>query len=172
MQIRTYTGKIFNLANPDPEQVDIRVIAHSLARINRFNGHTDRGYSVGLHSLLVCDLAPSWLKLPALFHDAAETYTGDLMTPWKDLLQDFREYERKIEIAICEHVGIDYNLIKSDEIKRLDLIAYMTECRDLMGYIPKGDKFNGLQCAEITIYPVDEDLVETMFLKRFHELTR
>lgn len=38
--IRTFTGKMIDLENPKVEQIDIRDIAHALAQINRYTGHT------------------------------------------------------------------------------------------------------------------------------------
>ncbi|MGC6233494.1 HD family hydrolase, partial [Hafnia paralvei] len=47
--IITFSGKAFNLIEPQREQIVIEDIAHALARENRFNGHTKAAYSVAQH---------------------------------------------------------------------------------------------------------------------------
>ena len=79
--IRTHTGLRFDLLDPRPEAIDPRDVAHALARLCRFGGHVRRFYSVAQHSLLVADLAPLGLELPALLHDASEAYLGDVVAP-------------------------------------------------------------------------------------------
>lgn len=83
--IETYSGKRFDLLNPQPEQVDLADIARSLARINRFTGHTSVPYSVAEHAMHV-----EWfvggdplLRALALHHDDAEAYVGDVSAPMK-----------------------------------------------------------------------------------------
>ncbi|PIV87005.1 phosphohydrolase, partial [Candidatus Kaiserbacteria bacterium CG17_big_fil_post_rev_8_21_14_2_50_51_7] len=44
--IQTYTGKVFDLAEPKEEMVDIVDIAHALSQMCRFTGHSDKPYSV------------------------------------------------------------------------------------------------------------------------------
>lgn len=91
--IETFSGIGFDLLRPRSEDVCLSDIAHSLAHINRFVGHTGRGYSVAEHALWVWlvvalehpdDYA---LQLEALGHDNEEAYTGDLSGPLKATLR-------------------------------------------------------------------------------------
>ena len=91
----TCQGREHYLAGPERDQPDniptLGEIAHSLAQINRFNGHCSRPYSVAEHSLFVADLAQAMgaseeVQLGALLHDAHECVTGDMSTPIKDEL--------------------------------------------------------------------------------------
>lgn len=50
---RTYSGRITWPLDPRPEDVELADVAHALARINRFNGHTSVSYSVAEHSVRV-----------------------------------------------------------------------------------------------------------------------
>lgn len=93
--IQTYTGKAFDLLDPQPEQVDILDIAHALSNICRFTGHCRAFYSVAQHSCLVARIVvdlwrrehgydcPEEVALVALLHDAPEAYIGDVSTPLK-----------------------------------------------------------------------------------------
>lgn len=92
--INTVSGKRLSLVTPLVSDVTINDIAHSLSRINRFNGHIrPEHYSVAEHSVR-CAIAAERLALPAtaqmacLLHDAHEYAVGDISTPLKWHLQD------------------------------------------------------------------------------------
>lgn len=94
-QIRSYDGVLIGPGRTAPS---LRDIAVSLARIPRFAGHLSVNYPVLLHSILVATLAAphvqtdeqlvaepdtARLMLAGLLHDAHETFTGDIPTPFK-----------------------------------------------------------------------------------------
>lgn len=58
MLLETVTGKMIDIDNPHPDQIDIIDIAWGLSRIPRFAGHTitEVPYNVAQHSLLVAEL--------------------------------------------------------------------------------------------------------------------
>lgn len=86
--VQTYTGKYVDILDPDPSQICIEDIAHSLSLINRFNGHSIVPYSVGRHSIEVSKhFTDPKERLIGLMHDAAEAYMGDIPKPIK---KDFR----------------------------------------------------------------------------------
>lgn len=119
----------------------IDVIAHSLAHINRFTGHTTRPYSVAEHSELVSDaiaamgLGPH-AQLAALMHDAHECLVGDIASPVKWALgKAWLELENTIALLFRKR----YRLLSAHaahhrQIKQADLIALATERRDLMRF--------------------------------------
>lgn len=81
-----------------PSGLGIGDIAGALSNICRFNGHTDKFYSVAAHSMLVADKVPGGpeTKLIALLHDAAEAFVGDMPSPLKACLKaqgDISGYE-------------------------------------------------------------------------------
>jgi len=88
----TQSGVQFDLTYPEKTEIHIRDIAHSLARLCRFNGHTINLYSVAQHSVHVSELValtnPEF-ALDALLHDAHEAYLGDLCGPIKEYLRYF-----------------------------------------------------------------------------------
>lgn len=118
-------------------------IAHSLAQINRFNGHAERPYSVAEHSLLVCDIVRGrggdcHAQLAALLHDAHEAFTGDAATPIKWVLGaawfDFEHpQQRLLQRTFCI---ISASTAHRALIKTADLIALATERRDLLPWTP------------------------------------
>jgi uncharacterized protein len=121
--ILTHTGRHFEFA--DPVDIDIRDIAHALANLCRFTGHTTQFYSVAQHSVLVSMLCPGRLKLAGLLHDASEAYLGDVSIPLKSLLPDYRAIERRVQGAILRHFNLpdEYPL----EVKAADMRMLATE---------------------------------------------
>ena len=128
--ILTHTGKRFDLFEPDVDMIDPRDIAHSLAHLCRFNGHTREFYSVAQHSCLVADLVPTEHKLAALLHDATEAYLGDMTRPLKEWMPYYRGFEDVIWGRVCERFGLEIDLPAS--VRQADLIALATERRDMM----------------------------------------
>ncbi|MDG9926150.1 MULTISPECIES: phosphohydrolase [unclassified Pseudomonas] len=143
--ILTRSGLKFDLANPTASMVDPADIAHSLSMQCRFNGHTNRFYSVAQHCYLVADLVPAEHQLAALLHDATEAYVGDLVRPLKEGMRDFANgmgteclydlTERRVWIAICHRFDLDPHLPAC--VKHADLVALATEKRDLMPEHPE-----------------------------------
>lgn len=104
----TYVGKQFDILKPELDSVVLRDIAHSLSNTCRFNGHCARFYSVAEHSVHVSHLVPKEEALWGLMHDAAEAYTGDMISPMKSLecFAIFRAIERRIEATIFRRFGL------------------------------------------------------------------
>ncbi len=128
----TYSGKrIWFWKHIDSSQIDIEDIIHSLSAIGRFNGHTPRLYSVAEHSMLVARIVSPEHRLGALLHDAAEAYTGDMISPIKSNSgRIYKSLEKRIERAIEQHFGVQ---IDTPQIKRADLIALYIEAVTFYG---------------------------------------
>jgi len=99
--ITTNSGKRFDFTQPFDNTFDIHDIAHALAHINRFTGHTDQPYSVAQHSVYVSNIVPPRYALAGLMHDAAEAYLGDVSAPLKALLPEYKRIEHEVEMALC-----------------------------------------------------------------------
>jgi len=141
----TATGRDFHLSGAASlgNQIDLQDIAHALAQINRYTGHTSRPYSVAEHSLLVADIAREagatpMLELAALLHDAHEAYTGDVSSPVKWALGDvWTEFESNIERAVRRHFSLQSVFAShGQKIRYFDLVALATERRDLTAFDP------------------------------------
>ena len=129
--IQTVSGQIFDLLDPpDPNPYDI---AHALARICRFTGHTRQHYSVAQHSVLCVAQASPKAKLWALCHDAHEAYVGDVTAPLKRLLPDYQALEERIQAHVRLALVGDVPQAVLDEVHEIDLRMCLTEQRDLLG---------------------------------------
>ena len=141
--IRTGVGRHFTYDPVDPKQISIRDIAHALSHICRFNGHTNRFYSVAQHSLLVVQKMPGSPreKLAALLHDAAEAYVCDIPSPMKPFLgEPYRELHDRVQDAIFTKFGIVFQPgcldPLRDRIKRYDRAACLFEAEAFFGLTP------------------------------------
>lgn len=109
--IRTFKGRLVDIENILPSDIDVYDIAHALANIGRYVGHAPRFYSVAQHSCLVAQKCPAEFQLEGLLHDAAEAYTGDLARPVKHLLNRWAEGKlKKLEEDIERAIAIEFGL--------------------------------------------------------------
>lgn len=166
--IATHTGKRYRPGNPRVEDIDIQDIAHALSLICRFNGHTKEFYSVAQHSVLVALQCSPENALEGLLHDAHEAYIGDVATPLKPFLPDFKQLDKINELAIRRKFGLPAE--KSPEVKLQDSRAAVTEKRDLLPNSPPWDI--DIQPWEAKILPWSPYLSEMAFLAWFKILTK
>ena len=111
--IRTFTDKVFDLKLMDAESICIEDIAHGLSMTPRFGGQLDGFLSVAQHCCMVASYVDEDYKIAALLHDASEAYLGDMPSPFKKLLPDFKSYENKLMQVIAEKYGFEFPLHKS-----------------------------------------------------------
>ena len=88
--ISVYDGEYFDLLEPDRSVYTINTIAHALSNLCRYTGHVNRFYSVAEHSVFVSLAVPKKFALEALFHDASEAFLGDVSSPLKKLLPEYK----------------------------------------------------------------------------------
>jgi hypothetical protein len=170
--IITRTGRYFDFIDPQPEQIDEQDLAWGQAMTSRFGGQVAPGvefYSVAQHALIVSILVPPEYAFPALMHDSAEAYTGDMVGPLKQLCPDFKAVEKRVEAAIFAKYGIATPLDPC--IKHADLRALRTEQRDLTA--GSADSWNGLDGwapidGRLTGWP--PAVAAAAWLERFYQL--
>ena len=129
------SGLELDLLNPTAESIHWPDVAESLAKTCRFGGHCKGFYSVAEHSVRVADLmAPSDLFIYGLLHDAAESWTGDVIHPLKHILEPiFLPIEEAIDAAVYTAAGIPAPTPQIVRIvKHYDLVMLATERRDLV----------------------------------------
>lgn len=177
---RTPSGRVIDLALPDPDVIDLEDIAHSLARLCRFNGAVDEFYSVATHSVYVArrmqdDGWPKRVVQSALLHDAAEAYLGDMTSGLKRLFPEYRELERRWEFAVESRFFAAF--VGRRDVKEADLRARLAEARDLFadGYPPERLVLDGVDARRLAAYearcvPQTPDEAEWSFLAMAREL--
>lgn len=176
-RILTFTGKVFDILNPDPALICIEDIAHALSNIGRYGGHTKRFYSVAEHSIYLSRI-PTFKplrKFQALLHDATEAYIGDIVYPFKKNLEHIEGIENRIWRAITEAIHLPPML--PPDVKAADAAILYNEMRDLMHptealYRTLGTLHTPLEGLTIPERWNNEfDLtVEEVFLQRYSEL--
>lgn len=168
--ILTYSGSKFDFIEPHKNEFRIEDIAHALSHVCRFAGHTREFYSVAQHSVLASRIyASPQVQMATLMHDAAEAYIGDITSPLKQLLPEYKVIEKRIEIALFNHFGIPYPL--PDWVRKADLIMLATEKRDLMP--PADDEWKliaGIQPMAEVINPWHPEKAAREFLMRYEAL--
>jgi hypothetical protein len=130
--IQLYSGAFFNYSDPDSSDVTIQDIARALSHVCRFAGHVDRHYSIAQHSINVSHLVPPQFAYDALMHDMSEAFTGDIPTPLKTFIPQFKELELRIEEAMAKRFAFKFPL--PAEVKLADLQMLKIEKEHLKPY--------------------------------------
>lgn len=170
--VQLASGGYIDLLDPQPEDIHLSDIAFGLSHICRFTGHTKHFYSVAQHSVMVSNLVDVALAKEALLHDASEAYIGDVSTPLKNLLPEYKKIEGRLEAVISDKFGLPQK--KNPLVKKADLIALVTEKRDLMTTTPKdrelwGDLFKIKPCVD-KIHPQPSEVARHSFLLQFKRI--
>ena len=139
------SGGKFRFDDPWLSTFTLTDIILGLARINRFNGQTRVPYNVAQHCINVSYLVPKNQALAALWHDAAEAFTGDITTPMKQMLGTaYKDLEGRIEQAVFGRLNVNpYHI----SIKNADLIMLATE-RELLFERDTGEVWDCLRGVE------------------------
>ena len=130
--IRLNGGGHFNFSDPRTSEFTIEHIASSLAKQCRFTGHTrdpDAIYSVAQHAVLCSYMVPPEFALQALHHDDAEFVMGDMNSPLKGSLRDFKVMETIVHAEVFHRLGLEPKLHHS--VKYADHTLLLTEQRDV-----------------------------------------
>lgn len=170
--IPTFTGKRFWLLDPRPQDIDIRDIAHNLAKFPRYAGGTKghRGYSVAQHSVACSYHGDKKFAMAKLMHDSPEAYMGDCISPLKDIIRGVYEpIEHKIMLAVAARFGFEWDPAVEAKVKESDMALLTTEVRDL---VPTGIVNGRLLEMPLpgTLRPMKKKKAEKLFLARFNEL--
>jgi hypothetical protein len=167
--IITYTGRLFDVLKPRPEDVDIVDIAHALANSCRWGGHCRTFFSVAQHSVLTSLHVPPEHGLWGLLHDAAEAYLVDVPRPIKHLLPAYQEMEEIIMAAVCRRFSMDS--VEPLIVKEVDMRLLATEA-EILGMHPHLWGAALSHPLPVVISPQPPGEAKRDFLKRFEQLTR
>lgn len=170
--IQLATGEYFNFLDPDSTPISPEAMAHSLSKIARCNGHTigELALPVAQHCVLSAIAAPSGYKFEALMHDAAECVTGDVTTPLKQLLGDFKRIEKNIEHSLRRTYLLPLDM--TSEAKAVDLRMAATEKRDVMPNDDNGEweTIRGIEPYDTPIEPWEPGYAKARWLEAFNIL--
>ena len=111
--IETQSGIKFHFANPDPSEISIQDIAHSLSKNCRFVGQCSQFYSVAEHSFHVARMLhnlPVEIQIAGLLHDASEAYITDVASPIKQYITGYQALEDNLMQAIAKKFNFEYPL--------------------------------------------------------------
>lgn len=133
--IYTFTGRKLNPLSVEPANVVIEDVAHALALCNRFAGHTREPISVAQHSVYAAELLRGTPDaLPALLHDAAEAYLGDV-TKWLKGTPEMAEYraaEERVQAAVYRR----FDLPLDDAFAVYEADRFLVRYEGLKGFGP------------------------------------
>ena len=132
--IKLFSEGYFDFTNPESSNIAIEDIAVGLSNTCRFAGQLEKFYSVAEHSLHCLSVAIEMgctisEKRAVFMHDAAEAYVGDVPSPLKILLPEYKLIENRIEAVIFDR----FNLEKSPVVKQIDLMLLRAEKQEFMG---------------------------------------
>jgi hypothetical protein len=138
--MQTASGGKFHLSKSEPAEVDIKDIAEALAKISRFNGHTQNFYSIAQHSCLVMDVLPLAAKPYGLMQDAHKAFTGEMMRPVRAALAQEAGYDiwarvcLDVQKAVHESVGLTWppHPTLAKLVEEADRKILATERRDIL----------------------------------------
>jgi 5'-deoxynucleotidase YfbR-like HD superfamily hydrolase len=135
--MRLRSGRTFDPATPHLLQPTLVDIAYALAGVLRFGGHTTPRYTVLAHSLHVADLViaaghPAY-ELEALLHDAPEYVLGDMPSPVKAMLPDYRKLEARVQASITATFRLNVSEHCRAVIKEADNKAFALEWEAFSG---------------------------------------
>ena len=127
-----YSGRRIWLQDPRPQDIDLRDIAHALSNVCRYGGHSIKKYSVAQHCVLGSQMIDGQYAKYFLFHDAAESYLGDIITPVKRLIGPLYDpLEETLMGAISKKFNFSMDLKATSAVKNIDLVMLATEIRDV-----------------------------------------
>lgn len=182
--ILTHTGKKFYPLDPRPEAICLEDIAHALARLCRWTGHTAVHYSVAQHAvhvaLAVEQIAPD-LALLALHHDDAEAYLGDISRPWKRNLFTLDEHgtpvpieraEERVRAEILASLGLAWPAYADEVIRVADDRVLQAEAEELMPAHPEFPRFGIRPPSSRFIQRIAPWEAEQDFLRQHERLSR
>lgn len=165
--IQTYTGAMVYPMDPQPDDIHIEDIAHSLAMSTRYCGHCSKFYSVAEHSVYVSQMVSPQHMRQALLHDASEAYISDIARPIKPFLSNYKEIEEGLLKAICNKFEVSFPL--HEEVKIADSTILHDEMLQLMKK-PPGDWGLPYPPAGIEIRGYDWRTAKAFFMERFYQL--
>lgn len=168
--METYTGRKFWPGNPRMEDITVFDIAHALAMKCRYNGHSQRFYSVAEHCVMLAGYArhkgwPVETQLHLLMHDGSEAYLPDVPRPIKHFFPDLIKMEHRLDAMIRQWCGLHSAV--PPVVKELDSRIIRDERLAIMGPSSNDWKTDALEALGVVVHAVDPSEAERLFLNSF-----
>ena len=168
----TNSGNLIYINQLERNTYNIEDIAHSLANQCRWNGHTNKFYSVAQHSVEVSHVVYESYQLQGLMHDCTESVIGDIPKPFKDSMPQLVAYEDTLHWHMFQQFGISYPIFPAVHIADMGML--LAEAKILFDDVPEWTKEQEWQGYQE--YPkVGKDCwspahAKAEFLYRFNEI--
>ena len=137
--IRTYTGKRFVPADPDPALFCVEDYAHALSLLCRGNGHVKTFWSVGEHCICCAKEAAARglsarMVLACLLHDASECYLSDVPRPFKAEMKAYQALEdRMLDMIYTKFLGSTLSEEEQRQLRQIDDAMLWYDLKYLLG---------------------------------------
>lgn len=177
--MRTYGGHTFFPLDPDVTLIGIDVIAHHIAKAQRYAGAPEDDYTVAEHCTLISlalerDGYPPHICMQGLLHDAPEFAFGDEIRPVKNAIHAafpkaywFRqEAHEKLNRLFAIKFGAGWPFHPA--VKQYDDRIVTDEIAQLFTEAPWG---YGLDPLGVIIQNWDWRTAKQKYIERFHELS-
>jgi len=168
MKLFMKSGMIVDLTDIDPSCITLEDIAHNLSNSCRFNGGCNRFYSIAEHSVNVSTTVADKHAKAALMHDAHEAYTGDIVRPILEVIDDtdIRYLRRYFNVAIAKRFYMVPSILECKEVLESDNTWLHIEGAL---FFSKWEKFEHIDYAKY--YPriqyLKPEAAKKLFLERF-----
>lgn len=131
--IETASGKKLYFTAPVFDKYDC---AAATAKLCRYTGHSRRFLSIAEHQVLVSEIM-EYLELGDPFegcnHDDTEYVLGDVSSPLKSLLPDYKRIEKHVERTFRGQLGLPLEI--TEGCKKADWLALFIEAAT---FVPSG----------------------------------
>lgn len=168
-RIKLLSGGWFDYLDMEQSQYTMEDVAHNLSMICRFNGAVKKHYSVAQHAYIISHMVDEKYALQGLVHDNQEAFLGDMCSPLKRIMSDFKTLENKAETFMLKKLGLRFPLHSSVKLNDLRLLA--AEIRDLQPEAADWAGIIDIEPYEKKIVPWSAKKAKEKYLERFYELT-
>lgn len=177
--VLTYTGRVVNVWDPDPQTIVQEDLEHHLARTGRFSGAGRDFLSVAQHSVHVSLLCPPERARYALIHDGEEAYLNDWPSPVKAILrrlggQAFADWMARWKFALGMAFGVPIT-----DIKPWDLQSMLAERRDNgpfglsdAAWLGAGGYTKTPRPHPLPVVPLEPEQAERLYHERWDQVFR
>jgi 5'-deoxynucleotidase YfbR-like HD superfamily hydrolase len=101
-------------------------------------------------------------------HDATEAFLGDMVSPLKRMIPEYKEIESELHEIIMRRFGLPFML--NERVKEADLMALAIEQRELWGNYDNWAVLEGVARAEWTLFPDTPTVAKAQFMRTYSEL--